>query len=378
MGTTRTASLAYIIPEYDSTQECLLASNPYNSEFGSRTAFLIANKAVHGLTADRTEFLGRAGTYKFPAALHRLGLETRITPGEDPCAVLQLHIDLHPGESEEIYFVLGQGKDKEHALALARKYHKIAMVDAAFERTHVFWDHLLQTIQVHTPEPAIDLILNRWMLYQTLSCRLWGRTAFYQSSGAFGFRDQLQDVLALLPIDPTITRNQILNAASHQFEEGDVMHWWHPPAGRGVRTRISDNLLWLPYATALYIEATGDMSFLDEKIPFRHAAPLSTGEDERYQEFPLSEQQRSLMDHCRRAIEKGATTGPHGLPLIGTGDWNDGLNNVGENGQGESIWLAWFLCDVLNRFAVICEQYGDSETAQNYKSRSKEYAAAVD
>ena len=254
--------------------------------------------------------------------------------------------------AEEIYFVLGQGNDKEHALALARKYHDPAYVGAAYERTRVFWDHLLDTVQVHTPEPATDLILNRWMLYQTLSCRIWGRTGFYQSSGAFGFRDQLQDVLALLPIDPAITRSQILNAAQHQFEEGDVMHWWHPPSGRGVRTRISDDLLWLPYVTALYIEATGDTSLLDEKIPFRNAPPLAEGEDERYGEYPQTEQSLSLMEHCLRAIEKGATTGPHGLPLIGTGDWNDGLNRVGENGQGESIWLAWFLCDVLKRFAI--------------------------
>jgi cyclic beta-1,2-glucan synthetase len=378
LGTTHAASMAYIIPEYDPTLECLLATNPYSTEFGARVAFLIASKAVHGLTADRTEFLGRGGTPTFPAALHRLGLETRITPGEDPCAVLQLHLDLLPGATEEIYFVLGQGNDKEHALALARKYHDPAYVGAAYERTRMFWDHLLGTVQVHTPEPATDLILNRWMLYQTLACRIWGRTGFYQSSGAFGFRDQLQDVLALLPIDPAITRSQILNAAQRQFEEGDVMHWWHPPSGRGVRTRISDDLLWLPYVTALYVEATGDTSLLDEKIPFLNAPPLMEGEDESYGEYPQTDQPFSLMEHCLRAIEKGATTGPHGLPLIGTGDWNDSLNLVGENGQGESIWLAWFLCDVLKRFATICEQYGNIETAQRYKSRAKEYAAAVE
>ncbi len=378
LGTTHAASMDYIIPEYDASLECLLATNPYNAEFGARVAFLIASKAVHGLTADRIEFLGRAGTPAFPAALHRLGLETRITPGEDPCAVLQLHIDLLPGATEEIYFVLGQGNDKEHALELARKYHDPAYVGAAYERTRVFWNHLLGVVQVHTPEPATDLILNRWMLYQTLSCRIWGRTGFYQSSGAFGFRDQLQDVLALLPIDPAITRGQILNAAQHQFEEGDVMHWWHPPSGRGVRTRFSDDLLWLPYVTALYVEATGDTSLLDEKLPFLIAPPLAEGEDERYGEYPRTELSFSLMEHCLRAIEKGATTGPHGLPLIGTGDWNDGLNRVGENGQGESIWLAWFLCEVLKRFATICEQVGDIETAQQYQSRVKDYAAAVE
>ena len=378
LGVTHAASMPYIIPEYDATLECLLATNPYSAEFGTRVAFLIASKAIHGLTADRTEFFGRGGTPTSPAALHRLGLETRITPGEDPCAVLQLHLDLLPGATEEIYFVLGQGNDKEHALALARKYHNPGHVGAAFERTHLFWNHLLDTVQVHTPEPATDLILNRWMLYQTLSGRVWGRTGFYQSSGAYGFRDQLQDVLALLPIDPAITRSQIFNAAQRQFEEGDVMHWWHPPSGRGVRTRFSDDLLWLPYVTAQYIEATNDIGFLDEKIPFLHAAPLAIGEDERYGEYPQAEQSFSLMEHCLRAIEKGATTGSHGLPLIGTGDWNDGLNRVGEKGQGESVWLAWFLCDVLKRFAVICEKHGDIDIAQRYITRAKKYAAAVE
>jgi cyclic beta-1,2-glucan synthetase len=378
LGTTHAASMAYIIPEYDAAQECLMATNPYSPEFGARVAFLIGSKSIHGLTADRTEFLGRGGTPTFPSALHRLGLETRITPGEDPCAVLQMHLDLLPGAEEEIYFVLGEGNDKEHALALARKYHNPAYVGAAYNRTHVFWDHLLNTIQVHTPEPATDLILNRWMLYQALSGRVWGRTGFYQSSGAFGFRDQLQDVLAVLPIDPAITRSQIINAAQNQFEEGDVMHWWHPPSGRGVRTRFSDDLLWLPYVTALYIEATGDTGFLDEKIPFRKASPLAAGEDERYSEYPQTEQLFSLMDHCQRAIQKGATCGPHGLPLIGTGDWNDGLNRVGKDGRGESVWLAWFLCDVLKRFAGLCEQHGELEIAQGYRSQAGEYAAAAE
>jgi cyclic beta-1,2-glucan synthetase len=378
LGTTHAAGSAYIIPEFNAAQECLLATNPFSAEFSVRTAFLIASKAVHGLTADRTEFLGRGGTPAFPVALHRLGLETRITPGEDPCAVLQMHLDLLPGASEEIYFVLGEGNDKEHALALAKKYHDPAYVGAAFKRTHKFWDHLLGTIRVHTPDPAADLILNRWMLYQTLSCRIWGRTGFYQSSGAFGFRDQLQDTLALLAIDPAITRGQIINAAHHQFEEGDVMHWWHPPSGRGVRTRISDDLLWLPYVTARYIEATGDADILNENVPFLNLPPLVAGEDEHYGEYPQTEQPRPLIEHCLRAIDKGATLGPHGLPLIGTGDWNDGLNRVGGGGKGESTWLAWFLCDVLNRFAAICDQNGENETARRFRARAKQYAAAVE
>ncbi len=378
LGTTHAANMAYIIPEYDSTLECLLATNPYNADFSSRVAFLMASKPVHGLTADRTEFLGRSGSPASPIALHRLGLEARITPGEDPCAVLQLHLDLLPGASDEIYFVLGQGNNKEHALELVRKYHNPAYVGAAYERTHVFWDHLLDAVQVQTPEPATDLMLNRWMLYQTLSCRIWGRTGFYQSSGAFGFRDQLQDVLALLPIDPAITRSQILNAAQHQFEEGDVMHWWHPPVGRGVRTRFSDDLLWLPYVTARYIEVTGDTAFLDEQIPFRTAPHLEIGEAERSNEFHFGMQTQSLMEHCLRAIKKGTTSGPHGLPLMGGGDWNDGMNRVGENGQGESVWLAWFLCDVLKRFAVVCEKTGDTLTAQQYRESARKYALAVE
>ena len=378
LGTTHAANQAYIVPEYDPGQQCLMASNPYNADFGKRVAFLIASKSVHGLTADRTEFLGRGGTVALPAALRRLGLETRITAGEDPCAVLQMHLDLLPGATDEIYFVLGQGNDRDHALDLAEKYHNPAYVGAAFERTHFFWDHLLNQVQVHTPEPATDIMLNRWLLYQALSCRVWGRTAFYQSSGAFGFRDQLQDVLALLPTDPTITRGQILNAAQHQFAEGDVLHWWHPPLSRGVRTRISDDLLWLPYVTALYIDATGDMKILEEKIPFLSAPILRVGEDESYNQYSLTEQSFSLLDHCLRAIEKAATSGPHGLPLIGTGDWNDGLNRVGEKGLGESIWLAWFLCDVLRRFSSLCDQVGDPQRAQHYQLLAAQYAAAVE
>jgi cyclic beta-1,2-glucan synthetase len=378
LGTTHAASLPYIISEYDPAEYCLLATNPYNAEFGERTAFLIANKPVHGLTTDRSEFLGRGGTLTSPAALHRIGLEARLSPGEDLCAVLQLHLDLLPGGSEEIYFVLGQGSNKEQALELARKYHDSAYVGAALERTRVFWDHLLNTIQVHTPEPATDLILNHWMLYQSLSCRIWGRSAFYQPSGAFGFRDQLQDVLALLAIDPAISRGQILNAAQLQFAEGDVLHWWHPPSSRGVRTRISDDLLWLPYVAALYVETTGDVGILEERIPFLEAPPLNKDENERYNQYPQTKEAYTLLEHCHRAIKKSATSGSHGLPLIGTGDWNDALNRVGEEGKGESVWLAWFLCDVLERFARICDHRGDSETAERYRSLSKEYATAVE
>ena len=318
-----------------------------------------------------------AGSSALPVALKRLGLETRITPGEDPCAVLQVHLDLPAQTEKTIYFILGQGDNKEHALTLAKKYQDPAAVEAVFSNCVDYWESLLTKIQVKTPQPATDLILNRWSLYQAISCRIWGRTAFYQSSGAFGFRDQLQDVLALLPIKPEITRDQILRAAQHQFEEGDVLHWWHPPSGRGVRTRITDDLLWMPYVTAYYIQATGDFSILEEKINFLSAPPLTEEEEERYNEYPQTNTVYTLLDHCQRAIQHAATYGMNGLPLIGTGDWNDGLNKVGEHGRGESVWLAWFLVDVLNRFARVCEQIGDHKTAQNYRDLALQYADAA-
>ena len=378
LGTTRAVNRSHILPDYDQQRECMLASNPFNAEFGARTAFLIASRPVHGLTADRVEFLGRGGTPAHPIALRRLGLETRLTPGEEPCGVLQIHIDLPPGATQEIYFALGEGRDRQQALDLAAKYHDPEQVGEALQATQAFWNQILEAVQVQTPNAAFDLLINRWALYQALSCRIWGRTAFYQSSGAFGFRDQLQDVLALLAIDPTITRGQILKAASHQFEEGDVMHWWHPPSGRGVRTRISDNLLWLPYVTARYLEVSGDWDLLDEKIDFLKAAPLPDNEEERYSEFPFAGQPASLMEHCLRAIQKGATLGFHKLPLIGTGDWNDGFNRVGKDGRGESVWLAWFLVDVLQRFAAVCERKGEQAAARRMRAQAEAYAAAVE
>jgi cyclic beta-1,2-glucan synthetase len=378
LGTLRADTAAYIIPQYDPDAGCLLAANPYSADFGMRVAFLAASRPPHGVTADRTEFLGRYGGYARPAALRRMGLEARITPGEDPCAALQLHLDLPPGETQEIHFVLGQGRDPEHALALAGRYRQPGEAETAWQRTQEFWDGLLGAIQVHTPEPALDLMLNRWLLYQALSCRIWGRSAFYQSSGAFGFRDQLQDVLAVLPVAPAIARGQLLEAARHQFEEGDVMHWWHPPAGRGVRTRISDDLLWLPYVAARYVAATGDVAILDERVPFRQAEPLTEAEEERYSQYPPAPEAHTLLEHCRRAVERAATQGPHGLPLMGTGDWNDGMNRVGEKGRGESVWLAWFQCDVLRAFAELCLLRGDVAAAERYRRRAEAYATAVE
>jgi cyclic beta-1,2-glucan synthetase len=347
------------MPEFNPDNNALLATNRFNSEFGERVAFLASNKKPHGVTADRTEFLGRMGSLRAPAALGRIGLESAVNAGLDPCAVIQLHVDLAPSATEEVFFLIGEGANRDESLKLIGQIQSQAEVEALWQSVQQQWDEILNTITVETPDPGMDLMLNRWMLYQTLSCRMWGRTALYQSSGAFGFRDQLQDVMALLHVCPDIARAQILEAARHQFEAGDVLHWWNPPAGRGVRTRFSDDLLWLTYVTAEYVSVTGDASILHEDIPFLIGETLKPNEMERYTQFEIGDKDFSLYEHCRRALEKGTTAGVHGLPLMGAGDWNDGMNRVGMNGRGESIWLGWFLHATLKRFAPLVELMKD-------------------
>ena len=285
LGVTRDTAQQYVVSEYDSEHQALLARNDYNAEFGERVAFVAASQPLHGLTADRTEFLGRGGNLRQPAALDRIGLASVVEPGLDPCAALQLHIDLQPGEAQEVFFLIGEGANREDALRLIERYQKAEQIAAAWQQVNDCWDKLLETVQVQTPDPAMNLLLNRWLLYQTLACRVWARSAFYQSSGAFGFRDQLQDVMALIHAAPHLAREHIVQAAQFQFDAGDVLHWWHPPSGRGVRTRFSDDLLWLPFVVAHYVTATGDETILDENIPFRTGAPLEPGEAERYDQY---------------------------------------------------------------------------------------------
>ena len=378
LGATRAMSQPYIIPEYDHASGALLARNAYNTEFAERVAFLAASKASHGLTTDRTEFLGRMGDPGHPAALNRIGLSSRVEPGSDPCAALQLHIDLPVGGSETVYFLLGESANRDDTLQLITRYQDPAQVDAAWQATHTFWDGILGTVTVHTPDPVMNIMLNRWLLYQALSCRIWGRTGFYQSSGAFGFRDQLQDVMALILSAPTLARDHILRAARHQFDEGDVLHWWHPPSGRGVRTRFSDDLLWLPFVVSNYVQATGDFAILNEKIPFLRADPLKPDEDERYGQNDSATDTFTLYEHCLRAIKRGSTAGSHGLPLIGTGDWNDGMNRVGVQGRGESVWVGWFLYDVLMKFAPLCERMDDPDQGQLYREQAEHLKTTLD
>jgi cyclic beta-1,2-glucan synthetase len=353
LGSNRDIHQAHILPEFIAEKHALLATNHYNSEFGERVAFLAANKNPHGVTSDRKEFIGRLGTMKEPAALRRIGLASAVNAGLDPCAVIQLHVDLAPGADEEVYFLIGEGANRVESLNLIERMQVDGQVASTWQAVQEHWDKMLNCITVESPDPAMDLMLNRWLLYQTISCRIWGRTALYQSSGAFGFRDQLQDVLALLHTRPDLVREQILEAAQHQFEAGDVLHWWNPPSGRGVRTRFSDDLLWLPYVTAEYVAATGDTSILNIRLPFLKGEPLNPTEMERYAQFEVTSERYSLYEHCRKALVKGTTRGVHGIPLMGSGDWNDGMNRVGKNGLGESIWLGWFLHATLIKFASL-------------------------
>ena len=377
LSSDRERSMKFIVPHYDNETGSLMARNPYSAEFSEHVAFLTSDHPVHGLTTDRQEFLGLPGNRKAPDALTRVGLSGKVDAGLDPCAALQVHLNFQPGEEHKLTFVLGQGQDSQHAQKLAEKFSHPQVIEGRFDGIRDHWDQILGSIQVDTPAPEMNLIINRWLLYQTLSSRIWGRSGFYQSSGAYGYRDQLQDVMSALIFNPDICREQILRAASHQFDAGDVLHWWHPPSGRGVRTRITDDLLWLVYVTAEYVWVTGDKSILDEKVPFLTGEPLKEDEEERYSHYETSQESFTIFEHCRRALERGDTQGPHGLPLIGGGDWNDGMNRVGIGGSGESVWLAWFLYENHKRFASLCDYQGDQDQANEHRQRAAQLADVI-
>ena len=378
LGTVRSITQQYILPEYDGNTESLLARNPYNPEYPKAYAFLSASRSPHSVTSDRVEFVGRNGSLRHPAGLGRSSLQSAVRPGDDPCAAIQVLMDLNPGESDEIVFLLGQAEDRDAALETVQEYRSIEACDQAWEDLSALWDDILGAVSVQTPEPSMDLLLNRWLMYQSLSSRIWGRSGLYQSSGAYGFRDQLQDVMSLMHTRPDLARDQILRAARHQFEEGDVLHWWHPPSGRGIRTRISDNLLWLPLVTTHYIEISGDMDILDEEMPFLKGDPLQDDEEDRYGQYESTEEVYSLFEHCRRAVERGATKGEHGLPLMGGGDWNDGMNRVGIRGEGESVWMGWFLYTILRRFSRLCDQRQEQELCKDYTERADQLLDAIE
>ena len=336
-----------IITEIDPKSGALFARNPYNTEFRDRTAFFDVDETTRTLTGDRTEFLGRNGRLSSPAAMTRMHLSNKVGAALDPCAAIQVNFDLAPGKEREIVFRLGLGRDTEDARNLVNRFRGSTAARGALDMVWQHWTHTLGEINVETPNQSLNVLANGWLVYQTLSCRLWARSATYQSGGAFGFRDQLQDVMALIHARPHIVREHLLLCASRQFREGDVQHWWHPPTGRGVRTHCSDDYLWLPLATCRYVLTTGDTGVLDEPVHFLQGRPVKADEDSYYDLPGLSDEVASLYDHCVRAILNSFNFGKHGLPLIGSGDWNDGMNLVGEHGQGESVWLGFFLYEVL-------------------------------
>jgi cyclic beta-1,2-glucan synthetase len=377
LGVARTGSVPFVVTDIDPATGAMMARNSWNEEFENRVAFADLGGLQTGWTGDRLEFLGRNASLDHPESLERgEGLSGKTGAGLDPCAALQTIVELEPGERKEVLFLLGQGESREESRTLVERY-RATSCDQVLREIQEHWDNLLGAVQVKTPDRSMDLMLNRWLLYQTLSCRIWSRSALYQSGGAYGFRDQLQDVLALATTKPKITREHLLRAAARQFEEGDVQHWWHPPTGRGVRTRISDDRLWLPYAVAQYLQSTEDQAILDEEVPWLDGAPLEDQQQEAYFEPIESEERATLFEHCARALDRSLDVGAHGLPLIGAGDWNDGMNRVGHEGRGESVWLGWFLLVNLKEFARIADLRADSTRAARWRTKAASLEASL-
>lgn len=360
LGDLRVKSQMHVISELHADSGLLTARNPYNTEFNGRVAFFDTDANGCSYTADRTEFLGRNGSLGEPAALRRERLSGRLGVGLDPCAAIQVPLNLADGEELETVFRLGIGKDHAEALKLATRVRGTQRAHDALDAVRIHWHGLLSTVQVKTPDPSVDALANGWLLYQTLACRYVARSGYYQSGGAFGFRDQLQDTMATVHAKPALTREHLLLCAEHQFPHGDVLHWWHPPQGRGVRTRCSDDYLWLPLAACRYLTVTGDTSVLDENVRFIEGRPVNPDEESYYDMPVRSYLQQPFYEHCVLALRRGCDLlGERGLPLIGTGDWNDGMNRVGEAGRGESVWLGFFLFDALQRFADVAQARGD-------------------
>ena len=376
LGVNRQGTAPYVVTDLEESIGAIFARNSYNNEFAGRTAFAGTSAERFTMTCDRREFIGRNGSLANPAAMRRTSLSGRDGAGLDPCTAIQTVIELAPGEARELAFLLGEAESIDAARKINSRFRSLPAVNEAFERVLGSWDQVLGAIEIKTPDASMDTLVNRWLLCQVLACRVRGRSAFYQSSGAYGFRDQLQDVMALVYSQPDIAREQILRAAARQFKEGDVLHWWHEPAGRGVRTRFSDDLLWLPYVTAFYVNATGDHSVLAEELPFIEGPQLQDDHVENYMQPEVSTERATVLEHCARAIDRSLALGTHGLPLMGSGDWNDGMNRIGVEGKGESVWLGWFLCTVIDGFLPLCEHAESS--ADQFRDRAKRYREHVE
>lgn len=378
LGTSRGASAPFVVTEIDTQTGAMFARNPWNSAFASRVAFADLGGQQGQCTGDRREFLGRHGRLEQPAALtSNAPLSGLVGAGLDPCCAMQTSLSLEPGESIEIVFFLGEAASAADARLLVERYRQ-ADLDAVLSRVKDFWDETLGAIQVKTPERSMDIMLNRWMLYQTLVCRIWARSAFYQASGAYGFRDQLQDGMAIVTSQPALTREHLLRAAGRQFPEGDVQHWWLPPAGQGVRTRISDDRIWLAYAAAHYLSTTADVAILEESVAFIEGSKLEPGQHDAFFQPHISEDAATFFEHCARGLDDSLALGAHGLPLIGTGDWNDGMNRVGEQGRGESVWLGWFLYTALCAFAPFAAARNETARAARWTAHAAALREALE
>ncbi|MET3133946.1 cyclic beta-1,2-glucan synthetase [Oxalobacteraceae bacterium GrIS 1.11] len=379
LGDMRAKSNMHIVTEVDAASGALFARNAYNTEFSGRVGFFSSDAGARSVTCDRNEFIGRNGSLARPAALRRQRLSGKTGSGLDPCAAIQVPFELLPGQQREIVFVVGVGgRRNADASSLVQRYHGAAVAQEELEKVRQHWRRTLGAVQIETPEPELDVLANGWLMYQTIACRLWARSGYYQSGGAFGFRDQLQDAMAMIHTAPHLLREHLLLCAGHQFVEGDVLHWWHPPSERGVRTHCSDDYLWLPLAVCRYVVASGDLAVLDESAPFLEGRAVKPDEDSYYDLPGRASQSASLYEHCVRAIRHGLRFGQHGLPLMGSCDWNDGMDKVGEHGQGESVWLAFFLFDVLRRFADVAQLRGDTAFADSCRAEAAKLAANVE
>ncbi len=376
MGTQREHTNPYILTSYDNEHECFCAKNIYTMNFQNVYSYLFSGETIAGYTGDRQEFLGQRGSIREPRGAEvKLSCNTGI--GYDPCGAIQVSVVIQPQESKTVLFGLGQSSSLNEIYKIKKKYGDAAAAEKELDRVKVYWDELLGTVQVKTKDRAVDIMVNGWLLYQTLSCRIQARAGFYQCGGAYGYRDQLQDTLSLLLADSSILRRQIQIACGRQFEEGDVQHWWHPPMGIGVRTRISDDLLWLPYCTAAYIRSTGDSAILKESVPYIKGPLLKENQQDVMFTPEVSERCESVYEHCKKAIDRTGF-GEHGLPLMGGGDWNDGMNEVGMLGKGESVWLAWFLFTVLGDFIPLCYQEGDAAYGRELEQRREALLQSIE